>query len=124
MSVTRLWEGRAMATEEALRQARTVIEDPTLSFHQRRHRLAAIAENLLPYPDVSEACAAALDKRIICDLYEGNAPYRPRYVLPDYERAMRQGLAHLELPPPEDLADALAIAACAQRRYQIESMAR
>lgn len=28
------------------------------------------------------------------------------------------------LPKPADLADALAIAACAQRRYQIESMAR
>ena len=50
----------------------------------------------------------ALDKRVICDLFEGNAPFAPRYVLPDYERAIRQGLQYLELPPPTDLADALA----------------
>ncbi len=96
-----------MATEEALRNARAVIEDPSLSFHQRRHHLAAIAENLLPYPDISDACRDALDKQIICDLYEGHAPYRPRYILPDYAKALREGSEYLDLAPPEDFDDAL-----------------
>ncbi len=40
-------------------------------------------------------------------MFEGNAPYRPRYVLPDYARALRQGSRFLELEPPRDLDDAL-----------------
>lgn len=86
---------------------RRVVEDPALSYPQRRHRLAALAEEALPYPPLSDACAAALDKRIICDLFEGPAPYRPRYVLPDYARAVRQGSSYLELGAPIDLDDAL-----------------
>ncbi|MEI2704171.1 MAG: glycyl radical enzyme domain-containing protein [Ilumatobacteraceae bacterium] len=52
--------------------------------------------------------ADALDKRIICDMYEGNRPYTARYVLPDYTLAMRQGSRHLELDPPTDVDEALS----------------
>lgn len=96
-----------MGVDEARNAAQRIVEDPSLSFHQRRHYLASIAENLLPYPEVSDACAEALDKRIICDMFEGHAPYRPRYLLPDYPTAMRQGSEYLELEPPTDLDDAL-----------------
>ena len=54
------------------------------------------------------ACAEALEKRVICDLYEGNAPHRPRYVLPDYATLLRDGSAFLELGPARDLDEALA----------------
>jgi len=57
---------------------------------------------------VSPACAEALEKRVICDMYEGNAPYRPRYVLPDYAVVLRNGSSFLELPPAADLDEALA----------------
>ena len=50
-------------------QARSIVEDPTLTFSQRRHQLAYLAENALEYPEVSEEVAEALNKRIICDLY-------------------------------------------------------
>ena len=46
-----------------------------------------------PYPMVSPECQEALDKRVICDMYEGHAPFTARYILPDYEKAIRQGLA-------------------------------
>lgn len=88
-------------------EAARVVRDPTLSYRQRVQQLAAVAENALPRPAVSEACRQALDDRVICDMYEGNAPYRPRYVLPDYEKALRNGSAYLELPPPQDLNEAL-----------------
>ncbi|MFQ5522565.1 MAG: YjjI family glycine radical enzyme [Acidimicrobiia bacterium] len=88
-------------------QARGIIEDPTLTFQQRRHQLAYLAENALDYPALSQAAAEALNKRILCDLYEGHAPYRARYILPDYAKALRQGSDFLELDPPQDFDDAL-----------------
>ncbi|VAW06092.1 Uncharacterized glycyl radical protein YjjI [hydrothermal vent metagenome] len=96
-----------MNITELQAKAREIIADPTLSFHLRRHYLAYLAESVLPYPTISEACAQALDKRIICDLFEGNAPYRARYILPDYTKALAQGSEFLELEPPADLDDAL-----------------
>jgi YjjI family glycine radical enzyme len=57
---------------------------------------------------VSEACVDALNKGVISDLFEGHAPYRPRYLLPDYQKALAQGSNHLELDPPTDLDEALA----------------
>jgi len=93
---------------ELRRQARALVDDPVLTYRQRMHRLAALAENALDPPPVSAACAEALEKRVICDLYEGNAPYRPRYVLPDYATFLRRGSAFLELGPAGDLDEALA----------------
>jgi YjjI family glycine radical enzyme len=92
--------------------AREVVVDPTLTYRQRVQALAGVAEEALAPPPVSDECAAALDKRVICDLHEGNAPYRPRYTLPDYERAMANGSAFLELDPPRSLDEALTFLLC------------
>jgi len=89
-------------------RARAIVEDPTLGYDQKLRRLAMAATDALEYPALSPTCREALEKRVICDLFEGNAPYTPRYVLPDYAKAMAQGSAHLELEPPADLADALS----------------
>lgn len=95
------------ADDGARARIRQVVEDPTLSYRQRVHQLAMHAENLLEMPSVGDACEEALGQRIVCDMYEGNAPYRPRYLLPDYAKALREGSAYLELPPPADLHEAL-----------------
>ena len=97
-----------MEIDEFETRARELVQDGTLGYDQKVRRLAALATDVLPYPALSDDCREALDKRVICDLYEGNAPYTARYILPDYELAIRQGLAHLELEPPSDLDDALA----------------
>jgi YjjI family glycine radical enzyme len=98
----------ATPSGEAIRGlVRHVVEDPTLSYRQRVQRLAGLAEETLPPPPVSDACRAAQDAGVVCDMFEGHAPYRPRYLLPDYGRALRQGSAYLELPPPADLHEAL-----------------
>jgi YjjI family glycine radical enzyme len=96
-----------MELSELRRHARDIVDDGALTYRQRMHRLAVLAENALEPPAVSAACAAALEKRVICDLYEGNAPHRPRYVLPDYATLLREGSAFLELDPPRDLDEAL-----------------
>jgi YjjI family glycine radical enzyme len=98
----------AMRLEELQHAVRGAIEDPALTYRQRVQLLASLAENVLDPPPLSAAAQHALDKRVICDMYEGNAPYRPRYVLPDYAKALRQGSAFLELPPPAGLEEAIA----------------
>lgn len=97
-----------MELDELRTQARELVQDTTLGYDQKVRRLAALATEALPYPAISDDCREALDERVICDLYEGHAPYAARYILPDYELAFRQGLTYLELDPPTDLDDALA----------------
>ena len=89
-------------------RARALVGDRNLAYDQKLRRLAALATESIAYPAISPECREALDKRVICDMYEGNAPYTARYILPDYEKAIRQGLTYLELPPPTNLDDALA----------------
>lgn len=93
-------------------EARRVVEDPTLTYRQRVQQLAGVAESSLAPPPVSDDCATALQQRVICDMYEGNAPYRPRYTLPDYELALGQGSEFLELAAPRALDDALTFLLC------------
>ena len=96
-----------MQIDELRTRVRQIVEDPTLSFHLRRHYLAYAAEEALPYPELSPDTAEALNKRIICDLLEGPAPYRARYILPNYAKALANGSEFLELDPPETFDDAL-----------------
>jgi YjjI family glycine radical enzyme len=95
-----------MRLEELQDQVRACIADPTLTYRQRVQRLALLAENSLEPPAVSEACRQAQHDGIIHDMGEGNAPYRPRYILPDYAVLLANGSAHLELPAPTTLAQA------------------
>lgn len=84
-----------------------IATDSALSPAQKTHLLALEAENLLPYPPLDVTTQEALDDRVICDMYEGHAPYRPRYVLPDYSVVLSNGSEYLELPVPESLDDAI-----------------
>lgn len=92
---------------ENLHNLRAITKDATLSPKQKAHYLALEAEAALPYPALDAECAAALDDRVICDMYEGHAPYKPRYVLPDYSVVLSNGSTHLELAPATDLDEAL-----------------
>ncbi|WP_310621490.1 YjjI family glycine radical enzyme [Flexibacterium corallicola] len=86
---------------------RSIVEDATLSSAQKARYLSLEAENMLEYPALDEQTARALEERVICDMYEGHAPYKPRYVLPDYSVILRNGSAYLELDPPQDLDEAI-----------------
>jgi YjjI family glycine radical enzyme len=95
-------------TSELSSRARTLVDSPALTYRQRVQALAGLAEESLAPPAVSAACAEALATGLVCDLMEGNAPYRPRYLLPDYARALRQGSEFLGLAAPTDLYEAIA----------------
>ena len=84
-----------------------IVTDPHLSFRQKGRQLALAADELIPYPTLSAELDHALSERIVCDMFEGHAPYKPRYVLPDYALFLAQGSCYLELPPATDLDEAL-----------------
>ena len=86
---------------------RSIANDATLSPGQKKSYLSLEAENMLAYPALDAETREALDERVICDMYEGHAPYKPRYVLPDYSLVLQNGSEYLELPVPETLDEAI-----------------
>nr|WP_159466516.1 YjjI family glycine radical enzyme [Scandinavium goeteborgense] len=90
-------------------RCQNIVTSNTLSPEQKRHFLALEAENALPYPELSTEARTALDDGVICDMFEGHAPYKPRYVLPDYARFLAYGSEWLELEGAKDLDDALSL---------------
>ncbi len=84
-----------------------IATNPTLSAKQKSNHLALEADAAMPYVPLSKYVRAAMDAGIICDMFEGNAPFKPRYVLPDYAKFLQQGSEYLELEPASDLDEAL-----------------
>jgi len=95
--------------DDMQQRCQQIVTSPTLSPEQKRHFLALEAENNLPYPALPAAARAALDEGVICDMFEGHAPYKPRYVLPDYAKFLANGSDWLELEGAQDLDDALSL---------------
>ena len=87
---------------------RSIVNDPALSPAQKARYLSLEAENSLSCPPLDAATQAALDERVICDMFEGHSPYKPRYVLPDYTVVLTRGSDWLELPVPQDLDEAIS----------------
>ncbi len=86
---------------------RRISKDGTLSPAQKSRYLALEAEGQLPYPALDPSTQQALADCVICDMYEGHAPHRPRYVLPDYSVVLTSGSSYLELPAPQSLDEAI-----------------
>ncbi len=84
-----------------------IIKDITLTFEQKLVALAKEAENSIDVLNISDETQNLRDIGIICDLFEGNAPYRPRYILPDYDLFMKKGCEFLRLSPPCDIWEAI-----------------
>jgi len=84
-----------------------IVTSRSLTYEQKVNALAHAAEDTLhPFP-ISERTQQYMQAGIICNLNEGNAPYRPRYIMPDYAKAVKQGVKFLELAPPQDLDELL-----------------
>lgn len=83
-----------------------IIKDVTLTYEQKVLSLARYAENSVRVLNISEDTEKLREEGIICDLFEGNLPYRPRYILPDYEKFMKEGCKFLELSPATNIWEA------------------
>lgn len=79
----------------------------SLTYEQKIITLARLAENSLNVLNKSEKLKEYMKKNIICDLMEGEAPYRPRYIVPDYDKFMKQGSEFLGLDTPTNIWEAV-----------------
>ncbi len=88
-----------------------IIESATLTHEQKLTCLANQADSLMEVLDLPEGLDELLnvpiDRKCICDLSEGHAPMRPRYIIPDYAKFLKEGSKFLQLDPPTDLYEAL-----------------
>lgn len=80
-----------------------IIKDKTLTYEQKVLSLARAAEESLNVLSIKKEAQEYRDEGIICDLNEGHAPYRPRYVAPDYENFLKNGSGFLGLQPPTNI---------------------
>jgi len=84
-----------------------LIKDPAMTYHQRILALAKAAENTPPPINMSAETEEYIKKGIVFDMGEGNVPFRPRYVLPDYERFLKHGSEFLMLEPAKNMREAV-----------------
>lgn len=87
------------------------IKSPTLTHEQKVATMANEADSLLEVLDlpdgIDELLNRPIDTQCFCDLFEGHAPMRPRYIIPDYAKFMREGSKFLQLDPPKDIYEAI-----------------
>lgn len=97
--------------EEVRNQILNTVKDKTLTHEQKVTCMVNEADSLLEILEVPEGLDELLnvpqDKKCICDLFEGHAPLRPRYIVPDYAKLMKEGCKFLRLEPPTDLYEAV-----------------
>ena len=86
----------------------SIVKDPELTFNQRFIAMAKAAENMIDPIELSEDARYFVNQKVVFDMDEGKAPYRPRYVTPDYDKFMAQGSAFLMLKPPKDIWEAVS----------------
>ncbi|GLC78812.1 YjjI family glycine radical enzyme [Lacrimispora brassicae] len=84
-----------------------IVTSKRLTYEQKVVALAHAAENSLEVLTIPEKTRRYMDMGAICDLDEGHAPYRPRYIMPDYEKAVKNGSEFLQLEAPGDLDEVL-----------------
>lgn len=84
-----------------------IVTSKGLTYEQKVVALAHAAENSLEVLEIPEKTRHYMETGAICDLDEGHAPYRPRYIMPDYEAAVKKGCEFLQLYPPKDLDEVI-----------------
>jgi len=87
-----------------------ITTNPMLTVQQKLINLGNVTERMISPIDLlgyTEEEMAYMDNQMICDLNEGYALYRPRYIVPDYNVYIEKGCAFLELNPPKDLDECI-----------------
>lgn len=87
-----------------------IIMADNLTYHQKLMAIGNAAERLFDpreYLGYTDEEFEYINNQMICDLNEGYAIYRPRYIIPDYSVYMKKGCQFLGLTPPKDLDEAL-----------------
>lgn len=77
------------------------------TYEQKVLDLAHCAENMLNVLEIPQKTLHYFSTGAINDLFEGHAPYRPRYVMVDFEKFMKNGSKFLRLDPPKTFDEAI-----------------
>ncbi len=85
----------------------SVITSKKLTYEQKLKNLADLSEEQLDVLNIPERTRYYFSTGAINDLFEGHAPYRPRYIMPDYGKFLRNGSVFLRIKPAKTLDDAL-----------------
>ena len=80
----------------------STLTSKVLTHEQKLMELAKHAENSLDVLKISDKMQYYFDNGSINDLFEGSAPYRPRYIMPDYDKFIKNGSEFLQITPPKD----------------------
>lgn len=87
--------------------AESIISSTAVTHEQATNNLAGLVGNFARVFPVSDEFISMEQESLICNLSEGYLPYCPRYILPDYEKLMKEGCKFLRLEKPETLEGAL-----------------
>ncbi|MDG6894797.1 YjjI family glycine radical enzyme [Volucribacter amazonae] len=96
--------------QSSLQDILDTVQSNALTCQQKGMILANIAERLFNPIDLlgyTQEEWQYIENQMICDLNEGYAIYRPRYILPDYNVYIQKGCQFLDLPPPQNLDEVL-----------------
>lgn len=89
------------------KQIYDTITSNKLTYEQKLKNLANIAENELDVLPIPEKTKYYFSTGAINDLFEGHAPYRPRYIMPDYEKYLKNGSEFLRVKPAKNMDEAI-----------------
>ena len=87
-----------------------IVTSKTMTTEQKLIGLGNTAERLISPIELlgyTEEEMSYVNNQMICDLNEGYALYRPRYIVPDYSVYIKNGCDFLQLDPPNDLDECL-----------------
>jgi len=97
-----------MKTQQQIeKEVLEIAKDPALTYKQRTDSLAKFALSFVEAPEgVPEEYFRLAETGDICDLTEGYGEVSARYILPDFEKFLKEGSAFLDLKPAKTLLQA------------------
>lgn len=81
------------------KEVKAVIDNCALTHEQAMMNLSSIPLNYVEFFDTTPRFRELQEAGVLCTMSEGNGTYAPRYILPDYEKLMREGCKFLRLDP-------------------------
>ena len=87
-----------------------IVTSGAMTTQQKLIGIANVAERLFSPIELlgyTEEEMEYINNQMICDLNEGHAIYRPRYIVPDYSVYIKNGCKFLELEAPKDLDECI-----------------
>lgn len=85
----------------------SIITNNALTHEQAMMNLSALPLNYVEFFQTSKEFRELFEAGCLCTMAEGNVTYQPRYILPDYNKLMKEGCRWLRLDPPKNLYEAI-----------------